>query len=61
MIVSKFANNIQFDGTMLGTHVLDTDYDPRDFDWSSDAAESDQENFSEEEIKPKAKRGRFSV
>ena len=55
-----FANRIQFDGTLAA--VADNDYDPRDFEWSSDEKESDKENLSEEEVKPAAKRrkGKFS-
>ena len=43
----EFANKVQFDGTLA-----DDDYDPKDFEWSSDEKESDKENLSEEEAKP---------
>ena len=54
-----FANRIQFDGTLAAVH--DDDYDPRDFEWSSDEKESDKENLSEEEIKPATKRRKGKV
>ena len=54
-----FANRIQFDGTLAA--VPDDDYDPRDFEWSSDEKESDRENLSEEEVKPtKRRKGKVS-
>ena len=48
-----FANRIQFDGTLAA--VPDDDYDPGDFEWTSDEKESDKENLSEE-VKPATKR-----
>ena len=54
-----FANRIQFDGTLAAVH--DDDYDPRDFEWSSDEKESDRENLSEAEVKPATKRRKGKV
>mgnify|MGYP001804705409 FL=1 len=54
-----FANRIQFDGTLAA--AADDDYDPRDFEWSSDEKESDKENLSEEEVKPATKRRKGKV
>ena len=54
-----FANRIQFDGTLAA--VPDDDYDPRDFEWSSDEKGSDKENLSEEEVKPATKRRKGKV
>ena len=55
-----FANRIQFDGTLAAVH--DDDYDPRDFEWSSDEKESDKENLFEEDVRPatKLRKGKVS-
>ena len=54
-----FANRIQFDGTLAA--AADDDYDPRDFEWSSDEKESDKEYLSEEEVKPATKQRKGKV